>query len=233
MLDLLRIPRMSIVYALKMTGTCTVVCGFAASALGAWQSPLTEVEQAQSVTIALSADITVSNVPPRAALAAVDKHPLGMQVLLSELRETKGALSDSVRQVEVFLFDYERGVTLLKLVDVSQGTVLSSQVINSVYLPLSDEEIEFARARLLKDPELRMAVSAELNNVNGYGSGNFNVEDLQARISVWVPTEGTAAKSSCTQQRCALVSLFTNDDYSLSVEPVVNLSGIEIYLDLF
>ena len=57
--------------------------------------------------------------------------------------------------------------------------------------------------------------------------------DLQTRVSILVPNKKTGDKPElCQRERCALISLFGADNYSFSIEPVVNLMSGDIYLDL-
>lgn len=235
-----RVRRRCTAQAARLAGTCVAYFSLVAVAQSAWQIPLTELEQGEAVSIALAVqepdpeslrqeELALS----RDALGSVAKHPLGVQVLLAELQENKNSHANDHRRVEVFLFDYDLGVTLLKLVDVERVAMVSTTVVDTVHLPLSDAEIQFARSVIHGHARLQTVVAAELSNSIKHHTGKSGIEDLHSRISVWVPDADTDMGSNCSNQRCALVSLFTRDDYSLSVEPVVNLFSGEIYLDLF
>jgi len=197
-------------------------------ASGAWQQPLSEDELSQAIGIALTdSDAAYQSLQGtrRAAQVAQDNsavHPLGIQVLLAERKEVKNAAADANKYAEVFLFDYALGKTLLKLIDIDQGIAVETRTVNSVHLPLTDAEIQYAKSLMLNNAEL-----------DEPGSTQTGLASLDARVSIWVPGLEQASRSHCDRERCALVSLFTNDDYSLSVEPMVNLSTGEVSVDLF
>lgn len=214
-------------------------------ASGAWQQPLSEDELSQAIGIALTdSDAAYQSLQGtrRAAQVAQDNsavHPLGIQVLLAERKEVKNAAANANKYAEVFLFDYALGKTLLKLIDIDQGIAVETRTVNSVHLPLTDAEIQYAKSLMLNNAELDERVNTELAGIdndgasNATGSTQTGLASLDARVSIWVPGLEQASRSHCDRERCALVSLFTNDDYSLSVEPMVNLSTGEVSVDLF
>lgn len=199
-----------------------------------WQTPLSELERDQAVSVALAesdnglADSTVVN--QRRTRGQTRSHPLGTQILLTELRESKNTPAQASRYFEVFLFDYNLGSTLLRTVDVNQMSLVSTVVVDSVHLPLTEVEIQYARSLVLQDEQVKESVIRELAVLET--DSVFSITDLQARLSIWVPAANKVSKSNCDRRRCALVSLFTTSDYSLSVEPVVNLSTAEVSIDL-
>jgi len=155
-----------------------------------------------------------------------DAHPLGVQILLVELKETKHRSEQTARLVEVFLFDYDGAGTHRKLVDVDSREIVTSTEISSAHLPLTDQEIAYGKALMWQDTELLQRLSVELNH-------STDIADLQSRVSVWVPgRDDQSGLSHCDVERCALVSLFTEDNDSLPVEPVINLMRSQVYTDL-
>ncbi len=214
-----------------------------AGQLGAdWQQPLTADEISRSVGIArysrpvdrtrLSSDFgNAAKHNVRSPLTNTRAHPLGVQILLVELREQKKPLSES-RLVEVFLFNYDRRVAELNVIDIDQGALISTTDIDTAHLPLSDTEIEYSRSLIWNHDELKARVRHELSLLQTGGVGE-DLSRLQARVSIWVPqSTDQSGASGCDRERCAFISLFTENDYSFSVEPVVNLISGEIYIDL-
>lgn len=59
------------------------------------------------------------------------------------------------------------------------------------------------------------------------------ISQTDARVSVWVPgSEERSATSGCRLQRCALFSLYTDNEDSLTIEPVVNLVTGKVYVSI-
>ena len=224
-------------------------CGFffPFHSLASWQDPLNvgEIETTaatvlsrystgatdQSTTSSLQDGDSIGT--RRIYSASGTQHPLGVQVLSIELKEQKHVTDQSSRLAEVFLFNYPRAVTELHLVDVESSEVLSTRDIDSVHLPLSDAEISYTRKLIWSDAEFRERIQREFQSLNALeASAGVPVEsaDLQTRVSVWVPIRRQAHQ--CMRNRCALISLFTQDNHSFSIEPVIDLMSGEIYLDL-
>jgi len=198
---------------------------YAGLAYGAWQPSLSADEADRAV------DMVLKQEP--AGFSIKTAHPLGVQVLLVERREKKHKGDEQTSFVEVFVFDYIRNVTQLSLVDLAANMVVETTDVNSVHLPLTDQEISHSKAAISNHHELTERVSRELGFDNNPATTELNLADLQARVSVWVPGRSEYADTAkCDRQRCALISLFTNDDYSISVEPVVNLHSGEVFIDL-
>ena len=214
---------------------CLVAGLLVVERVGAWQIPLTEAEHSQVVSLALSLAESDRQVPgddtlKRTALGETLSHPLGLQVLLTELQEVKNTSTNDARRVEVFLFDYDNSQTLRQVIDVEQMVEVSTTRIDSPHLPLTQGEIQYVRSLLMKHKELDARIKAELANIEE-SLHQATLADLHARISIRVPNEWSQSEANCDRQRCALVSLFTASDFSLSVEPVVNLHSGEIFLD--
>jgi hypothetical protein len=201
---------------------------FYSGQVSGWQDPPNANDRASAVAIALSDLASDSNRPGLATRSTLSSHPLGVQVLLAELREQKNPSTS--QPIEVFLFDYATGKTVLKLVDLEQQHILSSTDIETTHLPLTDAEIQYAESLMQTHNALAERVQGELTAIQN--EIVVGLSELEARISVFVPHQSRTDESVCDRQRCALVSLFTEDDFSLSVEPVVNLSSGKVYLDL-
>lgn len=196
---------------------------------GDWKPPLSVIEHDRAVDVALGRDAqlnwqrTAKNLIPQTDGTT---HPLGVQILLVELKELKTRSATDERVVEVFLFDYDRGDTRRKLIDVDTLEIVATTEIASAHLPLTDEEIQHGKNLMWQDTDVLKRIRAEL-------SGVVDLSALQARVSVWVPGDvAQTGTSNCGHERCALVSLFTDGNYSLSVEPVINLMRGQVYTDL-
>lgn len=214
-----------------------------------WQQPLdrNEVDAVAAIALAEHAGGTTGwtkpsgnsmekslNVDQRSATVNSLPHPLGTQILLIELQEQKQ--QPLHRLAEVFLFDYQRGITERKLVDVERNLLVDSREISSVHLPLSETEIRYGTELIWSNSEVSQRVADEMTVSGGHGdiTGLDNaVSSLLTRVSIWVPDNpGQAGISQCDSQRCALISIFTTHNYHFSIEPVVNLMSGEIFVDI-
>lgn len=206
-----------------------------------WQVPLNAEEVGNVTSAAMSQYVSDDSSSPAGiqnqrelrsiSSNSIPQHPLGVQVLLVELKEQK-ASDQAVRLAEVFVFDYQRGVTELNLVDVERNELIDKRYISSVHLPLSEAEITYSKALIWNNAEFKSRVQREIETLQT-DSGNVDFTDLQTRVSVLVPNGRMADQSElCGANRCALISLFSADNYSFSIEPVINLMSGDIYLDL-
>ena len=201
-----------------------------------WQTPLNDEEIKKAADAAMSQYASGATARPdgvglRSISSTGTAHPLGVQVLLIELKEQKRPADQASRIAEVFLFNYLRGVTEFKLFDVERNELIATRDIPSVHLPLADTEISYSKALIWNNPEFIERIRTEYEAVQSLSAGDSDLADLQTRVSIWVPNGSTEAHENCSSERCALISLFTQANYSFSIEPVVNLMSGEIYLD--
>jgi len=201
-------------------------CVFMCSGLQAgWQQSLTDAEL-QALALSISGSGTLQ----RQRNGQKTPHlSLGLEVVLIELQEKKTKPKDSQRLAEVFVFDYATSTTSVKLLDVDTQHLVSSRLIDTIHLPLNEREIAVALQWLLSDAELMTALRLEYEKQLGKTLKSLDQVDM--KVSIWNPGAGRADSHECNQSRCALVSLFTNNHYNFSVEPVVNLATGEINLD--
>lgn len=219
---------------------------------GSWQTPLDEEEISRAASIAMVALVHVGQerkdsvaqsggtadraLQADSSVEQKNRHPLGTQVLLIELREQKKQSDQAARVAEVFVFDYERGVAELNLVEVEQNYLISKQILTTPHLPLAVEEISYSKSLVWNNAEIRELIDSEIHKsglLDLDDSTRFELPDLQTRVSIWVPNNPEqAGLSHCHWQRCALISLFTDSNYNFSVEPVVNLMSGDIFIDL-
>ena len=213
-----------------------------------WQEPLNTEEVRNAATVVTSQldpannvnDINSGATNSTSGIRTINRtdlrHPLGVQVLLVELKEQKQVIDQAARIAEVFIFNYQTGKSELNLVDVEHNQLISKREINSVHLPLSEQEIEYSKALIWNNTEFAEQIQAEYENLisSVSNTNSSNVSDkLQTQISIWVPNSNVERQSEiCMQNRCALISVFTQDNYNFSIEPVINLMSGQIYFDL-
>lgn len=201
-----------------------------------WQAPLSDSE----ITIALSgieqsttsngdktqaaANITSAFVTSRTQTVELNQSSLqNQQVLLIELRELKSRSGQEPHRVaEVFVYRYDQAETFKHLIDVSSGQLIETKPVASVHLPLNEAEQEFALQRLLKSPLVASRLATEFERQ--FGKNLPPMHELQTKVSIWQPSRtNSEVANTCQLQRCALVSIFTANNYNFSVEPVINL----------
>ena len=207
------------------------------SAASAWQDALSNTEISQALDLA---DLTINidlHLPLDAseanhvALQQTSAHLLGTQLLLVELKEQKKKNSDQ-RLAEIFTYNYNMQLAQRHIVDIQQRALVSVQDINSAHLPLSNTEIDYANWLLWNNSSLRQRVTEEVNDLQ-LPTSSDSIALTDARVSVWVPgSPERGAASGCDLQRCALFSLYTENQESLTTEPVVNLVTGAVFTDL-
>ena len=235
-----------------------MLCLLLPGMVSAWQDPLSGSEEAAAVSLALSdklnnraenttgtsgsANTVAIKARPalqaRQAIASADNTSsaitLGREVLLVELlyqKQKKSSASESVQQriAEVFLFDYASGKTSRYEIDVNTNDVLREQAVASPHLPLNDREQSAAVSMLVNDASAFAAISSEYQR--HFGQALQGTDNIDMKVLVWQPPAAntSTAASDCRTQRCALISVFTNNNFSFSVEPVVNLMTQNVY----
>ncbi len=229
--------------------TAFIYCAALTSQLhAAWQTPL-DAQEIQSAATAVMSRIALTtsdnfNSPidsdnrtqTRSISAGDPQHPLGIQVLLVELKEQKQQTNQDARIAEIFIFNYKRGVAELNLFDVANNRVVSTQEITSAHLPLSEPEIEYSKTLIWDNAEFRERIQREYESLTATPINTINsplTNRLQTRVSIWVPNRNASGQSElCARQRCALISVFSEDNHSFSIEPVIDLMSGQIYLDM-
>jgi len=150
-------------------------------------------------------------------------HPLGIQTLSVERKEIKQ--EPDTLLINVYQFNYPLEQARLISVDISDERILGNQAIESVHLPLNDNEISFARKLLssqedilakLRDEQVRRGVTTFVE-----------LSQLDVKASVFEPLD---TSHPCHRQRCALMSLFDQTRTVFSIEPVINLQTIQVDL---
>lgn len=153
--------------------------------------------------------------------ATTGDHPLGAQTLSIELDERKK--NKSSRRARVYQYNYNTQQSRLILVDLINRDVVSEQKINSIHLPLNDQEIATARTMVENSPEIMAMLSAE-HQTRGLPPLS-NLDNLDVKASIYEPTDQSQL---CADQRCALLSLFDHSRTVFAVEPVINLQRLTV-----
>lgn len=148
-------------------------------------------------------------------------HTLGIQTLSIELDERKKG--EHSRRARVYQFNYQLKQSRLVLVDLENGIIMQQQVIDSVHLPLNEEEIATARRLVEQQTDIM-----EKLNKSQTRRGLSHLTDLSAielKASIFEPDN---QQHDCATQRCALISLFDQTRTVFSVEPLVNLQSLSV-----
>lgn len=148
-------------------------------------------------------------------------HPLGVQTLFIEKQEKKAAGDE--RRARVYQYDYTSQAARVLLIDLDRRSVMQEQGIDSVHLPLSEQEIAFARELLVQDDGLLSRLRDEqlLRNVTPFDS----LDELDVKASIYEPLDSSAP---CFVSRCALLSLFDASRTVFSTEPLVYLNARQV-----
>lgn len=162
-----------------------------------------------------TADQTVKQA---AAADPLGQHPLGTQTLSIELDERKA--KPALRRLRVYQFDYNRQQARMLLLDPATKRVIEQHRINSVHLPLNDNEAAFALALLEADMSLFNQLQAE--RLRRGLPALESIAELDVKASIYEPLNNN---HRCAKERCALLSLFDNTRTVFAIEPVIFLNS--------
>lgn len=211
-------------------GALLILAFYLSQAYGQWQAPLSTLE-INTVEAATQQqwNIIASQEPQPRSLP--NQHSLGLEIVLIELKEFKSATAQK-RIAQVFLFDYRTGLSSLQERDAESGELLQTKAIAQPFLPLTENEIAFAKTLLYSNAPLQQALQAEYRR--HHNRPLLSTTELQMKVAVWQPlTNNSPLSEACSRNRCAIVSIFTKDNFSLSTEPVINLMDSTLYLGHF
>jgi len=152
-------------------------------------------------------------------------HSLGIQTISIEEDVIKN--NDSHQQVRVYQYSYPNFSARLLLVSLANNKVVKQSLIESVHLPLTQDEHEFALTVLSADTDAITLLKADQQR---RGHTPFtNINELSVKASIYKPLN---KHHSCTHNRCALLSLFDTTNTVFAAEPIVNLQhGAVIWLE--
>lgn len=190
-----------------------------ASLFGAEYASAGQLSNAEKQSaVALAASVTWHQAADR-----TETHPLGLQDLSIEVDEQKHRQSDPL--VRVYQYHYHLRSARVLLFDLTTSQLIREQPINSVHLPLNENEIRFAGQLLSgRDDIVKLLRDEQLKR----GRRPFQtLSELDVKASIFEPLDSDHA---CTEQRCALMSLFDETNTVFSIEPVVNLQTLTVNL---
>lgn len=170
---------------------------------------------------AVQANLLSTETPWPQARSIAASHPLGLQTLSVEKQERKNQFA--TRWVNVYQYHYTLKSARLLLIDLDTNTVIKQTAIDTVHLPLNAIEIEFAQSLLANDQDWVNRLRLQQTSRNKTAFSSFS--ELDVKASIYEPMN---ASHACRFQRCALVSLFDNTRTVFAIEPVVNLTTLEI-----
>lgn len=148
-------------------------------------------------------------------------HPLGMQTLFIERLQTKH--KQHLRQARIYQYDYSRQSARLLDIDLDTREVMRVRAIDSVHLPLSEQEIAFATTLLEQDgPRLaRLRTEQTRRGIPPF----VTLDELEVKASIHEPLD---AEHPCAASRCALLSLFDASHTVFATEPLINLNTQQV-----
>ncbi|MBX2839835.1 MAG: hypothetical protein KTR35_23460 [Gammaproteobacteria bacterium] len=184
--------------------------------MGTLLSPITAANGLDTQDQARALD-AASSVPWPAAARVKPNHVLGVQTLSIELGESKK--NRSARIAHVYQYNHVIEQSRMVSIDLVADTVLDQQTIDSLHLPLSNNEINHAIALLAKAETLLERMRHEQRN---RGVTAFNtLDELEVKASIFSPMD---ADHICVTNRCALLSLFDSTNTVFTLEPIAILS---------
>lgn len=147
-------------------------------------------------------------------------HVLGIQTVSVELAESKSAASGQIGRV--YQFNHSTRQSRVVTVDLINARVMSQSSIDSVHLPLSRAEIQFAFNALSSSDVLDSMRNEQITR----GVAPFTtLEELDVKASIYAPKD---AAHTCHSQRCALLSLFDSTSTVFAIEPIVLLGSGDV-----
>lgn len=167
------------------------------------------------------AALLASQVPWAESAGKRQAHPLGVQTLFIERQESKQANLE--RRARVYQYDYTSQAARMLVIDLDNQAVLREQGIDSVHLPLSEQEIAFAKALLAQDDSLLSQLRAEQSRRNAIPF--VTLDELDVKASIYEPLD---SNDPCSVSRCALLSLFDASSTVFTTEPLIYLSRQQV-----
>lgn len=145
---------------------------------------------------------------------------LGVQTISIEIDELKNKNSES--RVRVYQFDHGTQLARRLDIDLNAGQITREMAVQSVHLPLNQEEIKYAK-NILEGSDLLEQLRDEQRR---RGRTVFvSLNELSIKASVFEPIDDTHL---CYRTRCALLSLFDDSRTVFAIEPVVHFASGEV-----
>jgi len=155
------------------------------------------------------------------AMTLADTHPwsevsqrrrsestLGVQTITVESAEQKNR--NQTKLVLVYQFDHSSQLARRLDIDLAENQIKKDSIVNSVHLPLNQNEIDHAIALL---------------NVSTLRDKFPPLDQLNVKAVVFEPNDPVHI---CAVERCALLSLFDETRTVFATEPVVHFASGEV-----
>ncbi|MBL8774496.1 MAG: hypothetical protein JNK12_01135 [Acidimicrobiales bacterium] len=159
--------------------------------------------------------------------------PEHLVLLVERHVEDKGA--DDLRRADVYEYSYADDTLTVSLVDLADGTVDDTQVVQGTQLPLVEVEAQRALDLLFADPDFRERLDAEHLRATGAPlvdpAAELIVEPI-VFLAEAVPTVAQGEAAECGIHRCAQFLIQTDDHVLINLFPLVDLSdGVVLTAD--
>lgn len=179
--------------------------------------PLNAQQQRDALELAHRLTWPIDNTSGTESNRPRPNHQLGLQTISIERDIIKN--STQPERVRVYQFNYDTDSARVVTVSLTEQKVIKQSLIPSVHLPLTPEEEQFALSTLSADTD---AIAALKTDHKRRGRTPFSkLSELSVKSSIYKPLN---KNHPCTEQRCALLSLFDNTNTVFAAEPIVNLS---------
>lgn len=185
--------------------------------------PLNQDELVQATRIALPTQAHAARaVGKKTAVAALP----AVELLLVERRPTEKD-QPGQRLADVYSYDYQSDETVHSIVDLKTQNPVSTERVQNLQLPLTENELAYASQLIFTDPEQMAPLQAEFKRITGQVL--TKPEQLQVKAFVFtaetLPEGLNAASQQCGLHRCAQILLYTHDSVVFEISPIVNLSA--------
>lgn len=164
-----------------------------------------------------------SSAPRTRRLTTTPSIPTEPVLLLLERRRVKGA---SERLADAWYYSYDSNETTHKIIDLTAGSVRSTETVIDLQLPLIDAEISRAFDIVLGSSTDRRALELAYRQVTGTEFADRSQVSFKAFVfhPDTVADGLEAAARRCGVHRCAQMLLYTHDNVALDMSPIVDLS---------
>jgi hypothetical protein len=129
------------------------------------------------------------------------------------------------RYAEVLYCIYAGNAGFRALVDLTRGTVLSTEEVSCDQVPIAVEEIQTARDLAVADPAVRDFLGGPADLFQPRRSPDDPSPEYQVEALKVVATE---AEDRCYGQRCAVLLFSDSQSYRTGLEVLVNLTTLTV-----
>lgn len=134
------------------------------------------------------------------------------------------------RRADLFIYDYDSDALIQVIYNLSSGRVDSVTSSQGDQLPLTAHESEQAITIAFNDAQLRPLLNQEYGRVTGgtlTGPEQVEIKAFTFHASA-LPGMELGAAASCGLNRCAQLLIFTHDNVTFELLPVINLSKEQV-----